>query len=803
MLALRTWGDPLQPHQRLSRASLLAATLLAYALCAAWYSLETWRAGLAALILPHAAIGASICSSVLWLRQARAVRTMPLQIAAAGTAFALGVLGVCHWLYAHLAVLQMLPVPQFVRTQQIKPLAALLLMATAAALLQPMLRPSRKANDAATLCALASVTISSAFLLSALFGLLGRRLAEPSRWMLPGAAVCYLCLNVTILLQNPKRLFVRDFIGPQQGASLARRLVALSGAAICALALLRVFLQTAGLVSLEEGTALLATVAIVLLGIVSHTHGQLVARSLREQQESMAALHRATFERRDLLARLQQERCHLDNILRAASGFSIIGTDLCGNINFFTQGAQRLLGYSAAETVGKMSMLDLHVRKELHRRALELGLPDKESFDIFRALAQLGLRDEREWTYCKKDGSIVPVWLSVTTVTDTNGAIVGYLGVARDITADKRVQRERDSYLKISHELLCIATTDSVLLSVSPAFTRVLGYAPSDLVGEFFGDYVHEEDQDSTAQATRYLSSGLQIQRFVNRWRAKDGRYRYVSWDASVSPEDGLIYAGGWDITEEKMREQQALQHAEFEQHLIGIVSHDLRNPLSAIAMLAQLAEKNCTQADKVGRYAKRIAEACRRAERMVHDILDYTQARLGGGLQVRPAPIDLPPLLQKTIDEVQLAHADRSIVLQAPVCAPLLADADRIAQLLGNLLANGLKYSPADSQVIVRLQQHKEALRLEVQNGGTPIAPELLPHLFKPMQRGAAAGNNTGHNIGLGLFIVHEVVRAHQGSISVSSDAESGTTVRVDFPIGPPSRPRAQCVIATAGKPT
>ena len=229
--------------------------------------------------------------------------------------------------------------------------------------------------------------------------------------------------------------------------------------------------------------------------------------------------------------------------------------------------------------------------------------------------------------------------------------------------------------------------------------------------------------------------------------------------------------------------EREERQRRDFEQHLIGIVSHDLRNPLSAISLGLQVLLRREGLDHRTYQSLMRLRSSTERASRMVHDLLDFTQARLGGGLKVERKPVDLHMLVRGGVEELQVTHPERELRLEQRGEARGEWDADRLSQLLGNLVGNALKYSPPDSRVTVRSEGGPEAVWLEIHNGGMPIAPEALPRLFQPLQRAVEGIDKAGRSVGLGLYIVDQIVRAHGGDIQVISTEREGTTFRVRLP--------------------
>jgi phosphoserine phosphatase RsbU/P len=306
---------------------------------------------------------------------------------------------------------------------------------------------------------------------------------------------------------------------------------------------------------------------------------------------------------------------------------------------------------------------------------------------------------------------------------------------------------------------------------------------------------IHPADSEWMASALAGAMAGVNAGRYLTECRVTRGeRVRWVESRGQVSFDGAgrpARFTGtSVDITQRKEAEealhraQADLQRrAEFEQQLIGIVSHDLRNPISVVLMSAATLLKHEMVEERVRRSVARILSAAERASRMIHDLLDFTQARLGGGLPVHRAAVDLQRLVSQAVEESQVASPGRTIELEQQGEARGTWDGDRLSQVMGNLLANALHYSPADSAVRVTTRADEDAVLISVHNTGSPIAPAVLPRLFKPLQRGVDQGSLV-RSVGLGLYIVDQVVRAHGGTVEVESLADTGTTFSVRLPL-------------------
>lgn len=234
-------------------------------------------------------------------------------------------------------------------------------------------------------------------------------------------------------------------------------------------------------------------------------------------------------------------------------------------------------------------------------------------------------------------------------------------------------------------------------------------------------------------------------------------------------------------VTEAHSLHAEAKDRAVFAEQMIGIVSHDLRNPLSAIKMGTALLEGSGLPPASQ-RVVERINRATDRATALISELLDFTAARLGRGLAVTRTAIDLHQVVADAVDELRLAHPRRVLEHHRAGDGPCSADPSRLAQLVGNLVSNANAYGDPAQPITVTSALAGDTAEIRVHNTGRPIDPEVQSTMFEPMTRGTSAGA-AGRSIGLGLFIVREIARAHGGTATVTSTAETGTTFTISWP--------------------
>ena len=224
-------------------------------------------------------------------------------------------------------------------------------------------------------------------------------------------------------------------------------------------------------------------------------------------------------------------------------------------------------------------------------------------------------------------------------------------------------------------------------------------------------------------------------------------------------------------------------EQALFRETFLGVLGHDLRNPICAAKANAQLLLRSTSLPEAHRAGLTRILTSIERASRLVDQLLDVTRARLGGGIKVDVRPIALAPLVRDVVDEACAAHGGRvSIELALDASLLVLADPDRLAQILSNLASNALTHGSPPIRVTARASEGYA--RIEVTNGGAPLPKEVLSALFDPFKRGASALRYAPGGLGLGLYISHELAHSHGGSLEAFSDAERGTRFVLRLPL-------------------
>ncbi len=402
----------------------------------------------------------------------------------------------------------------------------------------------------------------------------------------------------------------------------------------------------------------------------------------------------------------------------------------------------------------------------------------------------------------------------VSPVIGPDGKVVSVAGVSLDIS-ERRVAEEVLRQSEMRYRLATLATSDVIYdwdlttgaiewsELAATQFRLPAGATALDIDG--WTTRIHPDDRGRVARDMKHVfdeGAGHWMDEY--RFLRGDGTWAVIADRGQVvrDAEGRVVRMVGamQDITEQRATEREARRRAEFEQLLIGIVSHDLRNPLSAIHMSAAAMLRREGLDERQRKGLSRILSSAERATRMLRDLLDFTQARLGGGIPLAPRWVNLHALTRHVVDEVRLARPERRLVHECRGDGHGLWDADRLAQVITNLVNNALSYSPERCVVRVRTRGLRDSVVLSVHNQGEPIDPEQRLRLFEPMKRPERKGSRGG--LGLGLFIVKHIVDAHGGVVRVHSTARNGTTFTVRLPRGTPPASRDTVALAPGGQP-
>jgi PAS domain S-box-containing protein len=409
------------------------------------------------------------------------------------------------------------------------------------------------------------------------------------------------------------------------------------------------------------------------------------------------AVSREVARRRRIEGRLQELSAFQAAILDSAN-YAITSTNLDGVVTSFNATAERLLGYAAADVVGKSTPLLWHDADDFKTHvatiARESGIPASGKMGVVGAYLNRGKRYESEWTFCRRDGTRFPVWLSMAALND-GGRTIGYLGVFEDITERKR----NDAQLRLSEERFRRAFDDAPIgmalvspeqgrwLEVNAALCDMLGYSERELMDRNQRGITHPEDMDKDLALVREVLEGkIPSFQIESRYLHQSGALVYVNLSVSLvrSAEGAPLYFVSQIENITQRHEMDRLKR-----DFIATVSHELRTPLTSIRGSLGLIAGGAMGAlpEKITPMVMIALQNCERLVLIINDILDMEKIEAGKS-QLQVGCVAVTALLREAVamNQAYAAKFNVTLLLEAPPPSlEVLADPDRLMQVLAN----------------------------------------------------------------------------------------------------------------------
>ena len=400
----------------------------------------------------------------------------------------------------------------------------------------------------------------------------------------------------------------------------------------------------------------------------------------------------------------------------------------------------------------------------------------------------------------RPDGTRVHFMPYPTPIKDANGKVIGAVNMLVDITEQKvaeETQARLAAIVEQSDDAIVSKSLDGVIQTWNRGAERMFGYCAEEAVGRHITLIIPEERRAEEDMVLAKVRSGETVDHFETVRRAKDGRLIEIS--LTVSPirdaQGGVIGASkiARDITERKRLDAELyalvgkLREADIRKdEFIAMLAHELRNPLSAIAVATDLLTRSKLE-DRKARFAvPAIERQVRQLRRLVDDLLNVARIT-SGKLTLRKEPLELRDFAERAIGDYRALVPKGTSIVVAGAEAWVDADPVRLKQMIENLLDNATKYG--GSNITVTVSAEERGARLAVQDDGQGIAPDLQAQLFQPFVQGAQPANREQRGLGLGLALVERLVSLHGGSVAAASDGlGKGSTFTISLPLAKPA---------------
>jgi PAS domain S-box-containing protein len=499
-------------------------------------------------------------------------------------------------------------------------------------------------------------------------------------------------------------------------------------------------------------SGVLAGIGLVLAAFVA------LEREISERRRAEAASARHAEEVRDLY---DNAPCGYHSLGPDGTVLRMNGTELCW------------LGYKREDLVGSQRMRHL------------LTPESAAKFEIsFARFMQDGARTDLELEMVRSDGTSFPVLVSAIAVRDQAGGFVTCRATVFDISERKRLEEEYERLFEMSQDLVCIAGFDGFFKRVNPVWERVFGYTAQELTSSPFSEFLHPDDREATlAEFEEQLQAGKVVVLFENRYRCKDGSWRWLQWSSRPDSAHGRIYAIARDVTEQKSAQDEMRQaraaaeaaNAELETFSYS-VSHDLRSPLRAIDGFSQaLLEDYGAELDSGGKdLLVRIRAGAQRMAQLIDDLLRLSRI---SRTELDPQPLDVSALVRTLADQVRVGEPTRCASFAIADGIKARADPRLLRVALENLLSNAWKFTrrKAAARIEFGSVQENGQRVYYLRDNGAGFDMAYAGKLFGPFQRLHHTRDFEG--TGIGLATVSRIVHRHGGRVWAQGAPEHGAT--------------------------
>lgn len=510
---------------------------------------------------------------------------------------------------------------------------------------------------------------------------------------------------------------------------------------------------------------------------------------------------------------------HFAVLLRSVDA-AVIGVTPEGIVSVWNRGAEDLFGYTEQEIVGK---------------PLSILTPDEHAAsenEILQKLRHTDAQHQVETQRVHKDGRTVDVYLTYSAVRDQQGQIYGILVIADNVAENKRIEKaERDqlflsAIISSAEDAIVSKDLNGIVTSWNKAAEDLFGYTSEEMVGQPISLLIPFDHPDEEPQILARIRRGERIAHYETQRIRKGGEVIDVSLTVSpIRDATGRIIGASKiarNITDQKRaaaREREALHQAHqarkqaeeasrTKDEFLATISHELRTPMTAIVGWSRLLLSGQLRADLQQRALETIDRNARSQAQLIEDLLDVSRI-VSGKLRVDLKPVDLGSVVLAAVEAIRPSAEARRIRIQTLFeadLAPILGDAERLQQVVWNLLSNAVRFTNPLGAVQIELSRADSQVELRVRDNGVGIKQEFLPHIFERFTQADSSIRRSQGGLGMGLSIVKSLVELHGGVVSAYSEGENkGALFTIRLPVsviwhGRSLPPKNETAVQTTG---
>jgi PAS domain S-box-containing protein len=472
-----------------------------------------------------------------------------------------------------------------------------------------------------------------------------------------------------------------------------------------------------------------------------------------------------------------------------SSDDAIVSKDLDGTIRSWNRAAEELFGYRASEVVGKSIRLIVPADRQ------------GEEDEVLRRVREGEGLYHFETERLRKDGSLIPISLTVSPVRSETGEIIGASKIARDLSRSQRVQRDAQRLAAIvdsSDDAIVSKDLNSIVASWNAAAEKMFGFSAAEIVGKSVRLLIPDDRQQEEDEVLFRIRRGERVEHYETVRRRKDGSLFPVSLTVSpIRTDDGTVIGASKiarDISDRKRADEERQRlltitrnAARMKDEFLATLSHELRTPLNAIVGYLRMMQAGLLTGEKQSRAVDIVARNATSLTQIVEDVLDVSRI-ISGKLRLDVQAVELHTIVQDTVETIRPAADAKGIrvdLIADPRTPPVSGDPERFRQILWNLCSNAVKFTERGGRVQIRLERVNSHVEISVADTGIGISVAFLPHVFDRFSQADAGIDRAQGGLGLGLAISRHLVELQGGRIFVDSDGPGkGSTFRIELPI-------------------
>ena len=467
-----------------------------------------------------------------------------------------------------------------------------------------------------------------------------------------------------------------------------------------------------------------------------------------------------------------------------SSDDAIFSEDLTGTIESWNPAAEGMFGLTRAEAVGQN---------------VERIIPESERKEARTLTSKVhrgeGVRNFQTYRL-RRDGSLLPVSLALSPIRDDDGKIVGVATIARDISHQQMIERDAMRLAAIvdsSDDAIVSKDLNSIIQTWNSAAERMFGFSADEAIGRSIRMIIPPERQQEEDEVLDKIRRNTPISHFETERMRKDGSRLFISLTVSpIRDKTGRVIGASKiarDISAQVELIRKLGEANRIKDEFLAMLSHELRTPLNAVIGYTQMLRSGSIAEERREQVIEIIDRNAQLLSQLVSDMLDVSSI-VTGKIKLKCAPVDLLHLARAAADVVRPAIAAKNLRFTIEDDGePLIAnaDADRLQQVLWNLLSNAAKFTPEGGRVTMDLRRVGTNALITVSDSGIGIQADFLPHIFERFRQAESGARREYGGLGLGLSIVRHFVELHGGHVAAESGGRGqGSTFRVMLPLMP-----------------